>query len=192
MPIQLGARPDAGFDDPLRLLADCHRRIEMFLMTLVDLAADAEAALLPAQRAALTRSLDYFDKAAPKHTLDEEDSLFPRLRRREDPQLAGALAQLDLLEADHERANALHEEVDRIGRQWLRFNRLDPEAARKLAGDLDQLAALYARHIEVEEQVVFAAAACALGHEDLASIGREMADRRGVPWRPESPDSRST
>jgi hypothetical protein len=35
MPITLGAKPDHGFDHPLGLLSDCHRRIEGFLDVLV-------------------------------------------------------------------------------------------------------------------------------------------------------------
>ena len=31
MGIQISAKPDSGFDDPLGMLKDCHRRIEHFL-----------------------------------------------------------------------------------------------------------------------------------------------------------------
>ena len=31
MAIQIGAKPDSGFDDPIGMLIDCHRRIEYFL-----------------------------------------------------------------------------------------------------------------------------------------------------------------
>jgi hypothetical protein len=31
MAIQIGAKRDSGFDDPLGMLKDCHRRIENFL-----------------------------------------------------------------------------------------------------------------------------------------------------------------
>ena len=34
MGIQIGAKPDAGFDDPIGMLKDCHRRIEQFLHVL--------------------------------------------------------------------------------------------------------------------------------------------------------------
>lgn len=185
MPIQLGARPDAGFDEPLRLLADCHRRIERFLQTLLDLAELRGAALLPAQREALTRSLDYFERAAPNHTRDEEDSLFPRLRAIDDPALRDALAQLDNLEADHQQADALWETTERLGRRWLRFGTLDDQAASQLVDALDRLAALYTHHIGVEERVVFAAAATVLGEAPVREIGREMAERRGLRWDPD-------
>ena len=31
MAIPIGAKPDSGFDDPIGMLKDCHRRIEHFL-----------------------------------------------------------------------------------------------------------------------------------------------------------------
>ena len=31
MPITIGAAPEGSFAEPLRLLSDCHRRIERFL-----------------------------------------------------------------------------------------------------------------------------------------------------------------
>lgn len=34
MLIKIGHRPDHGFDEPLGLLSDCHRRIEHFLRVL--------------------------------------------------------------------------------------------------------------------------------------------------------------
>jgi hypothetical protein len=51
---------------------------------------------------------------APKHTADEEHSLFPRLRASGDP-----LPELDALESDHAAADNWHVEIDQIGRQRL-------------------------------------------------------------------------
>lgn len=54
MPIQIGRRPDHGFDQPLGLLSDCHRRIDRFLEVLV--AIDQRVAggpLTPAQHGEL-------------------------------------------------------------------------------------------------------------------------------------------
>lgn len=31
MAVQIGAKPDSGFDDPIGMLEDCHRRSEAFL-----------------------------------------------------------------------------------------------------------------------------------------------------------------
>ncbi len=38
--VHLGSEPQAGFDEPLRLLSDCHRRIEHFLGILLKVARE--------------------------------------------------------------------------------------------------------------------------------------------------------
>ena len=47
--------------------------------------------LSPSEPAQLDSALTYFAVAAPKHTADEEQSLFPRLRAAHDPHAAQAL-----------------------------------------------------------------------------------------------------
>lgn len=187
MAVTIGSTPDAGFDEPLRLMADCHRRIEMFLGALARLAAEAETILLPQRRDALERVLTYFSKAAPRHTEDEERSLFPRMRGSGDPDIRAALAALDALEADHERAAAMHDEVERLCRSWLHLGFLEASRAEQLRARIAELTALYAPHIEIEEQLVFAAAAKGLDGSLLLEIGREMAQRRGLAWQPAGP-----
>ena len=46
--------------------------------------------------------------AAPKHTADEEESLFPRLRDSSDPRAIKALALVERLERDHGQAEQHH------------------------------------------------------------------------------------
>lgn len=179
MPIQIGRRPDHGFDEPLGLLSDCHRRIEYFLATLR--AADEQAAggpLTERQRADLEAALKYFATAAPKHTADEEESLFPRMRASNDPAAARALDTVARLERDHDEANRHHAAVDALVRRWLEHNRLAPDDAAALRDHLAQLHALYANHIAVEDAEVFPAAARLLSTTDIREIGREMAARR--------------
>src|SRR4051812_29901771 len=109
MPIVIGAKPESNFTDPLGLLTDCHRRIERFLYVLVRIGAETGGGpLTPEQRTALETALRYFREAAPKHTADEENSLFPRLRA------LSAAEELGSLEADHQHADRAHAEVDRL------------------------------------------------------------------------------
>ena len=69
-----------GFDDPLGMLAACHRRIERELATLERLQRHLpEHGCDDDARAAAGAILKYFDGAAPNHDADEEQSLFPRL-----------------------------------------------------------------------------------------------------------------
>jgi hemerythrin-like domain-containing protein len=182
MPIVIGAKPESNFSDPIGLLTDCHRRIERFLGVLVRVAAEARGgALTDEQRTALDTALRYFRDAAPKHTADEEATLFPRLRSCGRPEAHAALKQVESLEADHQRADRSHAAVDRLGREWLERGTLAPADAARLSAELAELSALYREHIALEEGSVFPAAAQLLPESDRVAMGREMAARRGLP-----------
>lgn len=177
MPVQIGAQTH-GFSDPTGLLSDCHRRIEMFLASLERVATLLDKPLQADARGALEASLRYFRDAAPKHTADEEDSLFPRLRRLAHPQVDAAIQQLEPLEHDHDRANALHAEVDALGRRCLQQGSLPTEDANRFRDLVTQLVSIYSRHIRIEDEVVFPIAGRVLSSTDKTAIAAEMADRR--------------
>ena len=80
MPVQIGGRSHS-FSQPTGLLSECHRRIEMFLSTLMGVAEVIDRSPTEDAARALASALRYFGEAAPKHTADEEESLFPRLRQ---------------------------------------------------------------------------------------------------------------
>jgi hemerythrin-like domain-containing protein len=182
MPIQIGQRPDHGFDEPLGLLSDCHRRIEHFLAVLIAVDAKAAGGALDSdERRALEGALTYFATAAPKHTADEEASLFPRLRQSGDPDAARALALVDALERDHEAADADHAAVDALVRRWLAHDRLSADDVADLRTRLQRLQALYRQHIAVEDGQVFPAAARLLTPSQIREVGEEMASRRRPP-----------
>jgi len=184
MPIQINRRPDHDFDEPLGLLSDCHRRIEHFLDTLIAVHARGGAEALSANdRSALEGALQYFKTAAPRHTADEEESLFPRLRESGDPAAVQALDVINGLEHDHDEANTHHEAVDVLVRQWLRADTLTPVESADLGERLSGLRTLYQRHIAVEDRDLFPAAARILSDDQIGQIGREMAARRGVRIR---------
>jgi hemerythrin-like domain-containing protein len=179
MLIKIGARPDHGFDEPLGLLTDCHRRIERFLAALMLTTSAANGdSLTRQQRADIDGALTYFANAAPKHTADEEESLFPRLRAATDADADRALATIERLEHDHEVADGHHRRADALLRQWRADDRLDAPSLAELRSHLDALQTLYAAHIAVEDRELFPAAGRILTRDDLAAIGREMAARR--------------
>lgn len=181
----VGERPDHGFDEPLGLLSDCHRRIEHFLNVMVVVSRQLRGAHLDdLERRALEQALRYFDISAPRHTADEEQSLFPRLRALSDSRLAAALATLDALESDHREAERLHASVARLVRQWIASDSLSADEANSLVSHLERLSAAYARHIYIEDRELFPAAAAILSAPALEQVGREMAERRGVAFRP--------
>lgn len=177
---QIGAKRESDFSEPLGMLGDCHKRIRFFLSDLARLAQDAEERLDAGQRNALERALRYFRESGPRHTADEEESLFPRLRAIKDAQLDETLAKVRELETDHERANEAHSAVDVLGDRWLDEGALGGEDAARLQSLLRSLGELYERHLEVEDTEVFPVAAFLLTEQDQLAVGREMAIRRGL------------
>ena len=181
MPITIGAKPESSFNDPIGILTDCHRRIERFLSVLVQVSN--QTTLKEEQRAALDTALRYFREAAPKHTADEEESLFPRLRSTGRPELNPVLTKMDSLESDHARADQDHAEIDRLGHEWLAAGSLSPADAARFSALASRLAELYRQHIAVEERELFPVAATVLETQQRQAMGREMEARRGLGRR---------
>jgi hemerythrin-like domain-containing protein len=179
MPVQIGADVH-NFSDPTGLLSDCHRRIEMFLGSLEAVAKVIDSSGSDETARALTAALRYFREAAPKHTADEEESLFPRLRQVQDPEVQSALDQLDRLEKDHRWADPLHAEVERLGLQYLSTGTLSPDESEAFRKAVAELSSMYRQHIIVEDGLVFPVAARLLSQADRISIAKEMAARRDV------------
>jgi hemerythrin-like domain-containing protein len=181
MPVTLGSRPEHGFDQPLGLLSDCHRRIERFLTILQTVVEQAQGKPLnDEERSAVEAALDYFKTAARRHTADEEESLFPLLRDSGDPAAQTAFSTMQLLEQEHAAANVAHAEVDSWYRRWMELGPLAAPQTRKLSRTLEQLRAMYRRHIEVEDREIFPLAGKLLTDRQLAQLGKEMAGRRGL------------
>lgn len=166
----------AGFDAPLAMLAECHRRVERQCATLArlvpHLAAHGSDA---AAREASTAVLRYFDTAAPKHHADEEEDLFPALIES----MAGsdAVCLRDIIGALH----ADHRELDR---RWALLRRslsaiASGEPATLRADDVQAFGDLYAQHIAREEGELLPMAERLLDEATLGRIGAAMRRRRG-------------
>jgi hemerythrin-like domain-containing protein len=183
MAVTIGKKPESDFTNPIGMLGDCHRRIERFLQILVVVNEQAKGgSLSEEQREALEASLRYFRVAAPKHTLDEEESLFPRMRDSNHPEAQAALARLESLHADHEIADELHRQIDAIGTRWLEEGRLSSKQTHRLAEMLDELSEIYRKHIAIEDGEVFPLASRVLDRPEIEAVGREMARRRGISY----------
>lgn len=161
-------------------MSDCHRRVEMFLGSLRAASQITDRPLNEDEKRALDNALRYFREAAPKHTADEEQSLFPRLRRVQHPEVTEAFAQMRRLEDDHRWAAPLHETVERLGEQWVANGVLSPTVLQAFQSAIQKLEGMYRTHIELEDQVLFPLAARLLPDADKAEIAREMAARREV------------
>ncbi|MGE5110641.1 MAG: hemerythrin domain-containing protein [Acidobacteriaceae bacterium] len=180
MPVQIGAKTHS-FTDPTGLLSDCHRRIETFLETLAAVGKVMHEPPSADTARALQTALVYFRQAAPKHTADEEESLFPRLRGREEAELKSALSTLDRLEKDHEAVSPLHAEVERLAETYLETGSLSASDVQAFQTAVARLQETYREHIRVEDFTVFPLAARLLSDSDKSAFAQEMAARRKVP-----------
>ncbi|MCW5634063.1 MAG: hemerythrin domain-containing protein [Rubrivivax sp.] len=166
-----------GFDTPLAMLGECHRRVERQCATLErlvpHLAAHGSDA---AAREAAEAVLRYFDQAAPNHHADEEQDLFPALLESMAGSDAVCLREIiTSLRADHRE----------LDHRWAALRRtLQAVAAAQPAtleaADVQAFAALYARHIEREEGELLPMADRLLGAGELERIGHAMQRRRGL------------
>jgi hemerythrin-like domain-containing protein len=177
MAIQIGAKPDSGFDDPIGMLKDCHRRIERFLDILCLVAERAHTrSLTGEERSAVQAALQYFHVGGERHTADEEESLFPRLRGES---AAARLDAINRLQHDHQVAGELHEFVDWLYTAWISAGVLGLDEQERLLSHTRRLKHIYSEHIQIEERVVFPQAEQLLDAEAIAAIGKEFRDRRG-------------
>lgn len=175
MAIQIGAKPDSGFDDPIGMLKDCHRRIESFLGILCVVVQRARGrGLTEEERKAVEAALHYFRAGGQRHTADEEESLFPRLRAS----AASSMEEIARLESDHIEANHLHASIERLYSEWIEAGELGPRDEQQLLSETGRLKQLYAEHIQVEETTVFTHAAQVLDRDTIAAIGTEFRIRR--------------
>jgi hemerythrin-like domain-containing protein len=176
MAVQIGAKPDSGLDDPIGMLKDCHRRIEHFLEILCVVANRAAGrGLTSEETAAVQAALVYFRVGGQRHTADEEESLFPRLRAE-----SVKSEELSGLEEDHRQANHLHAEAEGLFAVWISAAGLSQDHQLRLQSCTEQLKLLYAEHILVEERIVFPRAAQMLDSRVIAAIAQEFRSRRAT------------
>lgn len=176
MGIQIGAKPDSGFDDPLGMLRDCHRRIERFLQVLCIVEERAcGRTLTDEESAAVTAALHYFREGGLRHNADEEESLFPRLRAMEAIEPADDLVHL---EEDHRRTGLLHGQIEALYKKWMAAGALSSGEQQDLRSATRELEGTYAGHIKLEESTVFPHAARALDKSAIAAMGMEFKTRR--------------
>lgn len=167
-----------GFDTPIALLKECHRRVEDQCETLARLlphlaAHGSDSAAAEAAKAVVR----YFELAAPKHYADEEDDLLPALFESVAGSDAVYLREMaDGLLADHQA----------LARQWQALRAvlsavIDQQTARLEAAAVQAFAEHYRAHIALEEGELFPMAERWLPAQTLEDIGRRMRRRRGEP-----------
>jgi hemerythrin-like domain-containing protein len=166
-----------SFDEPLEMLAACHERIEAQLCTLERLIEHLSAnGCDQAAREAATQVMRYFDTAGVEHHRDEDEEIFPLLRRiaaeRDRPEVSAVI-------------NGLEQDHSTMDNQWSRLRRrLDAivagRDARLDAEEVAPFAWLYRRHMEKESALVLPFAREAIGETARAELGSRMAARRKI------------
>ena len=171
--------PAPSFDKPLEMLAACHERIEDKLQILERLAPHLETkGCDPEAQAAAHSVLRYFDTSGVWHHQDEDEDLFPLLRKRAAARgRAEIAAAVDELEREHETMDS---QWERLRQRLLAISegepRLDPEEVARFAW-------LYRRHMDRETAALHPFAREALEPAELASLGERMAARRNNKGR---------
>jgi len=171
--------PGAGFEAPFDMLAACHDRVARMLALLTRLQQHlVERGRDEAARQAARDVMRYFDLAAPLHHQDEELHVFPPLLAGTDAALTALVQRLVQDHRDMERAWPLARKVllgiaDDPAPDWAPLT-----SGQSLA--LNSFAALYARHMEDEDHLVYPAAHAALTSDALQSMSQDMMQRRGV------------
>ena len=124
-----------------RIATEESRAFSHILCVVVDRAQGRS--LTDEERAAVQAALQYFRTGGQRHTADEEQSLFPRLRKSD----AQAFEEIDRLEHDHREANDLHTSVERLYTTWIESSGLAPDETQQLLSETSRLKQLYSDHI---------------------------------------------
>jgi len=162
--------------DAIDLLLGCHTRIRHFTAVAVRL-SQAAATAPPQEIASAARSVcRYYEVALPLHEADENESVYPRLRRAAP---AGELAEANQAMVDQ------HVTIDRIiarlVEHWRQIAGEPGRAAERATAsraDAEALQTAWDEHLALEERMIFPALRSHLTADDLAGIRAEMHERR--------------
>lgn len=160
--------------DVVDAILECHERIRRFSAMAVKLAqSPGEAPGLVADAA--SRVHRYFDIALPLHTVDEDQSILPRLIERAGDTVRAAL---ETMSAEHLEIESA---LDELRPRWLDIAR-DPA---RVTADLPTLLArsealsrAFDRHLAAEESTILPAIRQHFTPEEHAAVRREMQARR--------------
>jgi hemerythrin-like domain-containing protein len=168
-------KPKRDEEDAISLLLGCHDRIRHFTEVADRLNWNQHSPAKDRQEAA-SAVLRYYEIALPRHEADENESVYPRLRKALPP---GELAAANQAMVDQ------HAEIDALIAQLLPMWRSiahDPALQEDLSAELGRLVRrlkqLWTSHLGLEEEVVIPAMQRFLSQQDLGAIQAEMRARR--------------
>jgi iron-sulfur cluster repair protein YtfE (RIC family) len=182
--IEIESMPPDLVREPLNWLFAEHYRHRQ-LCKIIEAIAKSEAFDEPRTTAALT----YLKTDMPLHVLDEEEDLFPLMRRRAQPDddLERILGDLG---ADH------HSDAERVkflieGLELALKTKTSPASDDVLRPLLLEFVAHERRHVALENAIVLPIARLRLTPEDLKALSRRLAARRGVHLPEDGADARN-
>lgn len=166
----LRATPQEGhFALPLDFLLDEHMRQRALCGLLDEMATTGQF-----ESEAVTAAFEFLKSDFGLHVLDEEEDLFPLLRRRlpADGNLADVLDQLSAEHArDRDTAQTVAEGLQKASQGG---------ASQAFLDLLHAFAASERRHMIVENAIIMPLARASLTAHDLIRLGSRMAARRGM------------
>jgi hemerythrin-like domain-containing protein len=167
--------PASQLLSPLEYIFADHFRQRVLCRVLDEIADDGGS-----DKGVVAAALGFLKSDFAPHVIDEEEDLFPLLRRRAQPEdrIEDVLGEL----SQEHAADKLDAEQIINGLEAA----LDPEGADPFSDDfrvlLHRFAANERRHLIVENAIVMPLARARLTKEDLRNIGRRMAARRGLDY----------
>jgi hemerythrin-like domain-containing protein len=168
------AEPNDRFRDPLGFIYAEHYRNRIICNTL-EAASPAWRSNLSTQE--LEAIVEFYTVDRPLHVADEEELLFPMLRKRCKPMdnLPGILA---LLEGEHRSDQPLIDSVIGGLSELIKSGSVGEPAL--FAEKCRAMSDFQRRHLAWENSVVMPLAKRRLTKSDIIDLGRGMAERRGV------------
>ena len=177
----------ADFSKPLDFLFHCHQKIAANLEALRRATADLHTAQkedLATVSETINGVLTHLRSSGKKHTLDEEESLFPRIRQHKDGGTEEILEVIGQLEAQHRRAASIEDTLTEMAVGLAIADDVDPNNIALFNDLSESLYDLYRPHIQIENEFIFPAAAQILSADELSAAGLEMFQRRQLTIKP--------
>ncbi len=122
--------------------------------------------------------LNHFATAGIKHTQDEEESLFPRIRAYNETIVSEVFDVVERLELQHTGAASIEKSLGKLYLGMAADEEFDWNKVELFADLSESLYDLYRPHIQIENEFVFPAAGKLLSVEELFEVGKEMYQRR--------------
>jgi hemerythrin-like domain-containing protein len=159
-------------EGPLEHLLACHRRIENRLATL-ERAGEHLEDRTGESLIAISNSLRFMDTSGVLHTVDEEQSVFPRLRSSLSPE---EIAYLDGLESQHRQVDEVYTSLKQTIEQL--HQESTPERIARYRELVAKLTTAYRAHIASEDSILMEMGRRILTADELSAIHKEMRSRR--------------